>query len=246
MKNERTLLMREQQDEALQQAKEAAAAGDSRGMVEALHRSCALDGLIRLLRNKWPSLYDEAEFIVAEAVDVLYQAIGRGEKILNIAGYLFKVSDRKAYDYDRVRQGEETFDPENPKHAIASSSSLMANQHLEREGLGDPDDELDFEEKRRRAIAIARTLIPRLGQQNVQAVMAFVIDAVESGREDLRDGEIAEALGLSLDTVRQSKSRGFRRLARIARDERLTIRDIAIAGLERDGDGEPTDELGQN
>jgi DNA-directed RNA polymerase specialized sigma24 family protein len=245
MKDKRIPQLREKQDQALLEAKNAAASCDPRGMVEALYRSFVLDGLIRLLRNKWPSLYDEVEFILAEAVDVLYQAISRGEKILNIPGFLYKVCDRKAYDH--ARHAEESFDPDNPKHAAPSSSSPTEQPILqEEEGHDGHSEELDREEKRHRAVAIARKLIPRLGQQSVQSVMTYVIDAVEAGREDLPDREVADALGLSLDTVRQSKSRGFRRLARIAHEERLAVRDIALAGLERDGDEEPSDELGQN
>lgn len=51
--------------------------------------------------------------------------------------------------------------------------------------------------------------------------MAYVIDAVEAGRDDVPSTEIAEFLGLTPGTVRTSLSRGFDRLKRIARDEHL-------------------------
>lgn len=216
------------QDELLQKAKEAAASGDPRGMVEALYQSFALDSLARWLRGKWPTLpHDDVDFAVAEAVDVLYQAVGRGEKVFKIVAYLWKVSDRKAGEHYRIRVHEIAFDPEELERVGSRSSGVSEGS----------DEELDWEERRGRAIAIARSLIPRLGQSSIRAVMSYVIDAVEAGCEDLPSREIAEALGLSDDTVRQSLSRGFRKLARIVREEGLADQELDFGRISSEKEG---------
>ena len=98
------------------------------------------------------------------------------------------------------------------------------------EGLG-LDEDSEREEKRAMAVRMTRKLLPRLGQQNVQAVMAYVIDAVDAGRWDVPNQEIMEAVGLSNDTVRTSLSRGFRRLSRLAQEEGLAEELLVEANI---------------
>lgn len=67
--------------------------------------------------------------------------------------------------------------------------------------------------------------------------MEYVLDGIEAGREDIPPAVIAEALGLSADTVRQAISRGFRRLARTAKGEALVDEHWDLPAL---GQGEST------
>jgi hypothetical protein len=66
--------------------------------------------------------------------------------------------------------------------------------------------------------------------------MGFLFDAVERGAVNVPSQEIAQALGMSDDVVRQSLSRGFRRLARLASDEGL---DVQASDLLDDPDFDP-------
>jgi len=223
--SEETSSLWRQQDEALRRAKEAAESGDPQSMVAALYQSSALDGLIRRIGQKWPTLtlHNEVDFVIAQAIDTLYLEVMQGRQISSIVGFLWKVADRKAYDCHMTWQYEEPLDPE-----IAYDDT--DNRIRERE------------EKRVRAIAIARSLLPRLGQQHLQDVMSYLLEAVEAGYEDVSNSEIADALGLTPDTVRQSLSRGFRRLQRIAREEGIIDRDLDLPVLGRNMEGEPVNE----
>ena len=204
-------ITKEKQAEFLRHAEKAAASGDPKGMVDFLFRSYALDGLIRQLRKKWPTLHhDDIDYIVSESMNEVYLAVKGGEKVLNLLGLLWKKSFGKAFDRYKLR----------PK-MIALDSEIFEN-------IGKPDnpieDDQKEEENRAKALKIARSLIPRLGQHNVQAVMSYLLEAIEAGRGDVPTQEVAEALGLNPDTVRQSISRGFRRLKRIATQEGLIDR----------------------
>jgi len=201
-------------DAALEAAKDAARKADPRRMVEALFDSFALDGIRIRLGLKWPGIHqDDINFLIAEAVDVLYHAVQGGDRVLSLPGYLWKVADRKACDYDARRQRDMLTDMED----------LHETPKAEEEHVQPPSDEMDWEERREKAVAVARSLLPKLGQKNLQDVLSYVIEAVEAGREDVPNAEIAEALGLSSDTVRTSLSRGFRRLERAAREVGLSV-----------------------
>ena len=221
-------ITKEQQEELLQQAKEAAASGNPGKMLEALHGSFALDGLTKRIASKWPTLSrDEVDLIVAEAIDILYVALRNGTKVFNLVAYLWKTSHHKACDYYHEKQNE--------KPLTADDLERIPDQSTELEdSLDNSTKELDWEEKRPRVIAIVRSLLPRLGQYNVQAVMTYILDALSSDCVDISNAEIADALGLSLDVVRQSKKRGFDRLERIVRDEGLAAQVSDVANLRRD------------
>ncbi len=223
-----THITKEQQEEWLTRAKEAAASGEPGKMLEFLHRSFVIDGLTKQFALKWRSLSrDEVEDIVAEAVDILYEAIRGGKKVSKLVPYLLKTCEYKAYDYYRARQNEKPLTPDDLEH-IADKSSEREDE------LNSSTGELDWQEKRPRIITIVRSLLPRLGQYNVQNVMAYILDALEADCVDISNVEIAEALGLSPDVVRQSKKRGFDRLERIVREERLTAQVSDVTNLRRD------------
>lgn len=229
-------ITKQQQDEFLQQANEAAALGDPGRMLEALHRSFILDGLTRRISSKWQKLSrDEVSDIVAKAVDAVYEAIRGGKKVLSLSNYLSSTCHYKACDYYSARQCEKSLTPEDLEH--------IPDQLTEHED--EPDSsakELDWEAKRPRAIAIVRSLLPKLGQHNVQKVMAYILDALEADCVDISNAQIAEALVLRLDVVRQSKHRGFQRLERIVREEGLAAQVVDVANLKSDYEEQLEDE----
>jgi len=218
----------EQQQELLARAKEAAASGDPGTMLAALYQSGVLDGLTRQIASKWRSLsLDEIGDIVAEAVDILYVAIRTGKKVLKLVPYLWKTSDHKACDYHSRRQNQSSLTSDDLER-IPDQSSEVEDE------LDSSTKKQDWEEKRSRVIALVRSLLPRLGQQNIQNVMAYILDALEADCLDISNKEIAEALGLSSDTVRQSKHRAFQRLERIVREESLASKLNNFANLRLD------------
>lgn len=221
-------ITKEQQQELLAKAKEAATSGDAGTMLGALYQSGILDGLTRQIASKWRSLsLDEIGDIVAEAVDILYVAIRSGKKVLNLVAYLWKTSDHKACDYHRLGQHQRFVTSDDLERIPDQSSELEDDLDISTK-------KQDWEEKRPRVIAIVRSLLPRLGQHNVQKVMTYILDALEANCMDISNAEIAEVLGLSLDVVRQSKHRGFQRLERIVREESLATNLNNFANLRLD------------
>ena len=203
-------LTQEQQAEALQQAKEAAAAGEAFGMVVALHRSGLLDGLARWVAGKWPRIQrDDVGWIVSQAVDGLYAAVQRGTIIPKLEAYLFRIAHLKAYEYHEMHQPLVT-DPTQLENVGVRIDGRTPWSEAE-------DAELEEEDKTAQAIQIARTLLPQIGQENPRRVVGYLLDAYSAGHWEVTYPEIMEALALSYDTVRQSKHRGFERLAERAR-----------------------------
>lgn len=223
-------LTAKEQDLQLDQAKRAASSADPIRMIECLHKSNALAGLVRRLQAKWPGLASsEIDMAVARAVDAAYEFISTGKKIFELVAFLWKIADRRAFDYHRLAVREIPTDP-----AILET---MVDPNGPEPGEDDESASDDRrQEKIRRAVTIARKLLPRLGQENLQRVMALVIDAAEQGLVDLPNAHIADVLGLSLDAVKKSKSRGLQRLRRIAREEGLldeaTLTEINTMGEE--------------
>jgi len=221
---------------ALERAKAAAAAGEPLEMVTWLFRSFFLDGLTRSLEAKWPGLdAGDVQIAVSQAVDDAYEALRSGKKIFNLKAWLYKVADRKAYARNESRR-----ESVGKKGDVAELAAGSAGQEI------DEDDETRRDERRAqlrgRAIAVARSLLPRLGQDKVRAVMAYILDAVEAGKPDVTAPEIAQALGLGAATVRVHILRGFRRLARLARDEGLGDIDGVLPTDSRDHDPDDEDE----
>lgn len=230
----RRLTTEERQADALHRAQEAAVASDPVSMVDALYESYALDGLTRRMRSKWHGIpADEIDFIVASAVDVLYEGVKDGEKILNIMAYLYKVVTNKAHQYYDVKRREaaavEGF------HYL-SSQKQDSSEGSRRISTDEEEEELGYEERRTRACRLAKTLVPKLGQKNIQDVMMLIIEAVEVGRDDIPSTEIAEILALPAATVRQLRKRGFERLTQRAREAGVMEQDINFVNLDSDDD----------
>ena len=197
-----------QTERLLQAAKEAGRRGDASAMLESRWSAGAIQGVTRRLRQCWQALnVHDVDEAVAEGIDALYLAVREGRPVSDPVCYLYKASDHKAYDLYQDRCRETPCDG-----AI-----------LDMRNAGEPaqpspvPNELSAEERRALAIAAARAAIPRLGQQNIQMVMAYTITAVEQGIEDLTSAQVGEALGLKAATVRTLWMRGFERLAREAR-----------------------------
>lgn len=222
------------QEELIKKAKEAASAGDPEGMVEALYVSHAIDGLVRRIHGRWPILGQQgAEDAVSAAMVTLYKSMRKGEKVFNPVAFLWKVADRRANDTWKATRRHSHIESWELV-AAKTNGDFISPQNVESE----PVDTIIDTERRAKAIGIARLLLPRLGQQNIQAVMSYVIDAVEAGRWDVPNQEIQEALGLSNDTVRTSLSRGFRRLRRLAQEQGLAEEGLAEAGLTQNNENE--------
>lgn len=233
-----------EQNEALQRARKAAHDKKPVEMVEALYESHLLDGLVRTTEDQWSALsFQDAEDVVAEAVDALYTKVASGGAVGGIVSFLRKVVQNKACDLHRVKKQHILMPPPDLELAINKTAAIEAVTDCgDAQPNGHPEPEpLDWEQRKRIALATARSLLPRLGQENVRRVMAYIFDAVEAGQEDISSPDIADALGLTSDTVRQARHRGFERLQRIAKEEKLVDKDFNLAALA----GEDPAESGQ-
>lgn len=222
---------RQRQEAALRRAKEKARGGDPVAMVEALHESRALDGLASRLGRSWPGLSaTDVDRVIAAAVDAAYATVSRGRAVHDLMPWLVKVCHRIAW-----RTVEAMTDPHSMK-AVVEDWDPAAIDRVAGGGDGAHDnEEEDLAERRRKeAIAIARRLLPRLGQQNVQDVMRCLVDAVEAGEQDLPHRVVAETLGLNEGTVRVLMMRGLDRLGRVARAEGLVRGDFELVKLDEE------------
>lgn len=219
---------RELKDGAFKQAEAAAASGDPVGAVEALHNSAFLGGLIRTMKARWGRLsIEEVEDAVAEAVQSFYSSVREGRKVSDIGAYLWKASHNESEKHYEKRLREQAKGRELEQFYGGTSPSAYEESFLEYAEV----EEQDLAERRVKAIATARRLLPQLGQENLQAVMSYVIDALEAEQLDFTNAEMAEAVGLTVDNAKKCKSRALQRLTRIAQEEGLLEGDFGIAEL---------------
>jgi DNA-directed RNA polymerase specialized sigma24 family protein len=220
-------------DQLLRQAVEAAAASDLKGVLHAIQQSEVFDGFLRRLCGRWSSLHetDLSAVLWTEVIDAFVEAVRRADRIGDVAHWLWRVAWVKTYDLHRAKRrerpvgGVDVAAPEPSEHVVW-------------------DDGEDERAKRvKKAIELARGLLPRLGEMNVQLVMGYIFDAYAAGRWEVSNEEIADALGKSSEYVRQWRSRGFRRLVREAKQERLVNPDFDISQFEQEpgGQGEQVD-----
>ena len=205
-------------DGLLEQAKTAAAAGDPAAMLECLHNAGALDAVARYIACHWSDFdFAEATLFVGAAVDRLYEKVRAGETVRNVSAFLFKVALNKASDaYE-----------EKMRHVPVEDMEDVP----ERVELGAREPRLPRQQLIARALELARSFLPGLGQENVQHVMAFDLEAAQKGVEDLPASTLAEALGLTESTVRQCRSRGWRRLRRVAKAHNIDLGTV-LAEIE--------------
>jgi DNA-directed RNA polymerase specialized sigma24 family protein len=212
----------ELQNRLLGQAKEAGAAGDARQMLSLLVQSRALDGFKRRLavkatgrsgRDCDPDDVDEA---LDQAIDILFDALRTGAVVANIAGYLYRVADRKLVNIHRWRMRARVTDPATLA-ARESNQPNPLNQLADTEMHQVSDDpEIIEKNKRNTAFKIIRQLIPEMNLNRSQQVMTLVVDALESGAEEFTDAMIAETLMISVEAARKARERGVARLKKLA------------------------------
>ncbi len=215
---------------AFAEAKESAKRGDPVGMLTALATSLALDRMAQTLEKKWRSSsldYDQAQLLVGQAVDEFYDAVRSGRAVMDVPGFIYKAAWNHAHDRWQKLRRERVTDPTVMSQAIESS---------EHEDPPSGPWSLPPEERRRRALAIARSQLSQLGQHNIQRVLGYLFDAIEQGREEVPHREIADTFGLSVDTVKKSIERGFQRLTKIAREKGLADEDFQLPGFVTDTD----------
>lgn len=197
-------------------AQQAAAARDATGMIKALMASGYMDGIVRRLQQRWPRLpRDDIDDCIAEAVDSAYVAVSGGQLVHQLAGWLWKVADRNAYDrWYKDHEGRRST-ANLPDES--TEAELDEAQRQGRDALAD--------HRRCEAIRLARRLLPRIGEGQVVAVMELVIETVEAQLPDLSAETVAETLGISAPAARSLMSRGLDRLRRVARDEGVEFPD---------------------
>jgi DNA-directed RNA polymerase specialized sigma24 family protein len=211
------------QQTELKRAKQAAISGDVVTYMEALFDSRLLDALAWRLRGQLPD--DDVDAIIAEAIGGTYDAIQTHGAKIDLAAWLSKTC------YNQVRA----------RYSMRKNVVAVESQDLERLSGADqtqlsaPSTRMEQEEAEERsatrrvdAIKLARTLLPRIGEGNIQKVMAVVLDAIEQELVDLSPDEISGMVGLTPDTVRRLISRGFERFEREARQDGLWL-DISDA-----------------
>lgn len=206
------------QERQLRLAHEAAVAGNPKEMLSALWSAGILGGLMGRLRIRWKGLQpSDIEDAIADSLVAVYERVSSGKRVEHIVSLLLKICDCRLSDRHRLLCKEIPHGPDT----LADCAGGIAKEAQEDDGSPEREQELPYEAVRAQAIAHAKRLLPRLGQDSIQKVMGFIFDAVEAGCDDISNTEIAEAVGLSLDTVRKSKERGWQRLEREARKEGL-------------------------
>ena len=208
------------QKELLQKAQRAADAGDYIGMLEGLAGSMLFEAFRGYFAKKYPAVDSNDVYdCIGSATDELWTRIATGEKIRKIESYLWKIVDRKLSEFVEERRGWSSGD----------ALELIGTN-------GGSTDTKDFqkqkEESREQVLRIFEDLIPRLGMVNVQEVMKYILGAIRNGVQDITSNEIAEALGLKSENIRQSMKRGFDRLARIVKEENLVDKNHRFAFLD--------------
>jgi DNA-directed RNA polymerase specialized sigma24 family protein len=190
-------------------AQEAARARDAAGMVAALQASGYLAGLVRRLQKQWPRLpREDIDDCVAESVSGAYEAVGRGQRILQLGGWLWKVAYNKATDrWERIRLQR----PADDDLAHPGESPMDPGERIRAEEEG--------AQRRSEVIQLARRLLPKVGHGQVLAVTELLIEAVEAGEPDLPAEVVADTLGITAAAARSLMSRGLERLHRAARDD---------------------------
>jgi DNA-directed RNA polymerase specialized sigma24 family protein len=203
-------------------AANAAAAGDQKTYIIELAASHVLDGIARRLARAWPVAEPGfVEVVVAEAAEAFFtKAAGGG--IRSAAGFIYKTGWNRLSNLHR--DGALRAVPLDKAEDIAVDP--------------DQDDEFDRERLRTRAVQLARQLIGSLGGTTIISVMTYIIDAADAGETDIDNKTIADALGLELQTVRRSKSRGFQRLAKAARKHGIEVPNELLPADEDDQDEE--------
>lgn len=208
-----------QQKQHLALAVQAAARRDAAEYLRQFAASFVADGVISHLSRRWPSV-DVAVLhdAVSDAANILYEQIARSRAVRQPAGFIMCTAEKIMLKWWRDR----------PDHVPLSGDELDPGTGLDEESMP----ELDREALRTEALRIARSFLPKLGLDVVPRVMGFILDCVEAGDTYVDNATIAEALGVTVATVRRSKDRGFDRLTALARAAGLKLDDRFKAAAE--------------
>ena len=201
-------------EDILERARIAAQDGRSADLIKDLTLSGYIDGLVRRLSYTWDALPRfEIEICVANAVDSVCEAIAGGRPISNLGGWLWKAAYNKAHDCWSSHYKARLLDDtgfENVGGEYLSETELRNREERQ-------------EAKRKEAIRIARSLLPRVGVGKIADVMELILEAVENDIPELTSTELGDALGISPGAARKLLSRGFTRLSRLARKEGIEL-----------------------
>lgn len=207
----------------IKKAQEFANSGDSMAMMQCLVESLLLDALLRHFSFRYPhqdpeDIYDT----IASAVDEICADVASRKTIKRLESYLWKIVNNKLY---------------KASVSLLTVTSISKNEYeIKDEGIVPEEyqtkrDEIR-KEARKKAIEIAEGLLPRLGTVNVQAVMKYILEALKNGSRDVPHSEIAEALHLSQDNVKVWVSRGFEKLSKIVKEDKIVDDSIEFPFLE--------------
>jgi DNA-directed RNA polymerase specialized sigma24 family protein len=201
-------------------------AGDMAKTLDLISRSEVFDGFVRKLADRWPSLHetDVTALLWSEVVEAFYEAARRGEQFKKHAAWLWRVAWFKAIDLHKERS------------RAVSVGGMDVAAPVEPETVPWDDGEERRAERVRKAVQLAIQLLPRLGEANVQRVMRYIFEAYAAGKWEVTNEEIAQALGMTGETVRLWRSRGFNRLIREAKKERAVNPEFDLAQFEQEAD----------
>jgi DNA-directed RNA polymerase specialized sigma24 family protein len=225
---ERSRQARLRQETEIQRATQAAIAGDPATLIEALYTSGLLDGIAWRLRSQLPE--DDVDFIISEAIRCTYQAIHLGRQEIDLASWLCKTCYNMAGARYAMRKNVVFLESSD----LDRRQQTLGRREFTTEHTNPEEQEEEREKRRIAAVQIARSLLPKIGEENIQRVMAVVLDAVEQDVVDLPHRAIAEAVGLSVGTVQRLVSRGFERLEREAKREGLWLDSVDSFVLEQE------------
>jgi len=177
-------------------------------MLRDLYVGGTLAGVKRQLKRRFSQRLDDAQLndCVAEGVSALYGELQKGTRFAQPAGYLFKVALHTATDL---------VDSYEYRHKADVDVEALAESPWAPQEHGSSA----REDAKAQALYLARSYLPRLGQENIQRVMTVLIDAIEADVPDLPHAKIAEATGLSVDTTRRLVNRALERLYRLAKED---------------------------
>lgn len=217
---------------------DAASRGDPIALLEILSQEKAISGLVSRLRARWRVIDDEdLSDIICSSIDNLFYYVREGKSSSNPMGYLWKTADFKAHEYYRRTKRKVNLDSiENTLHDKSLGRDFE-------EGISDDLDEREV--KRVEAVRVARLMLPKIKSENYRNVLGYVIDAAEKGVDNLENQEIADAVGLSLRTVRDCLYRGFNRLSELAVKENIVQQPFDFLYLKEETDDELEDKFEQ-
>jgi hypothetical protein len=204
----------EDQKNHLREAVAAAARHDARDYITELAASHVLDGLARSLGFHWPGLDQTTlEEVVSEAADALYAKVTEGGIVREPAGFLWGTASNLL----KVRRRQGRLD-----------TKQFDDESIEHNAAGDIQEQPERDRAAMLAVALrfARVALPRLGQENIIRVMAYILDCVEAGELYVDNQHIGDALGLTAEAVAKLKHRGFKRLEREARKHGVRLAEL--------------------